>query len=321
MTSERSEDQIARGVVGYVATDVSYRAQSAGWTRGSPPRRLEGPVVIDRWVGSARSHPSDHRRSSRLDAVTAEVVGLIVAGEVVPGGVLPAESELARRLGVGRLTVREATRRLAADGVLDPQQGRGTFVRRVEAWSPLDPVLLAARAALLHEDLAAEIFEARRLVVVPAARLAAERRQAHHVRELERQLERMRAAADQGNGEQWAAAQSRFHEVVLEATGNPVVAALFDAIGAAVLDVCRHGAARRPWAVEYAAHERLLRAIAAGDTLEAEQAMADYLAAVEGTAAGARRAVGTTPTPRPRDRKRPTGARTRHDGRPDQACA
>jgi GntR family transcriptional regulator len=53
----------------------------------------------------------------------------IEGGELVPGDQLPPERELARRLGVSRMTVRQALASLAARGLLERGVGRGTFVR------------------------------------------------------------------------------------------------------------------------------------------------------------------------------------------------
>ncbi|MCU1492914.1 MAG: GntR family transcriptional regulator [Acidimicrobiaceae bacterium] len=223
------------------------------------------------------------RRAPRLvDAVVGEIVEIVVSGVIAPGASLPAETDLARQIGVSRLTLREAITALAAKGVLDPQHGRGTFVRPVELWSPLDPVLLAARARLLGEDIGEELLEARRIVEVAAARLAAQRRLASHVSELEQQLGRMRGAAAQRSLEMWVASDVRFHEVLLEAAGNPVVAALFDAIGEVVLDVRRRTSALpERWRRAIAAHERVLQAVEAGDAAAAEEAMAAHLADTE----------------------------------------
>ncbi|HEX6657476.1 MAG TPA: GntR family transcriptional regulator [Ilumatobacter sp.] len=41
----------------------------------------------------------------------------------------PTDTELVERYGVSRQTVREAVRRLSAEGLLDRERGRGTFVR------------------------------------------------------------------------------------------------------------------------------------------------------------------------------------------------
>jgi GntR family negative regulator for fad regulon and positive regulator of fabA len=64
-------------------------------------------------------------------AVHAEetLVRAIVAGRFAPGAALPAERELAARLGVTRPTLREALQRLQRDGWLEIRHGRETRVR------------------------------------------------------------------------------------------------------------------------------------------------------------------------------------------------
>lgn len=47
---------------------------------------------------------------------------------LAPGSPLPSEPELARRFGVTRITVRRAIERLARQGILRAERGRGTFV-------------------------------------------------------------------------------------------------------------------------------------------------------------------------------------------------
>lgn len=73
----------------------------------------------------------------RLDArrplpevIEAKLRELIESGELPPGERLPNEPELARRMGVGRSSVRTALQRLEVQGVVDVRRGRGWFVRR-----------------------------------------------------------------------------------------------------------------------------------------------------------------------------------------------
>lgn len=54
----------------------------------------------------------------------------IVAGRLVPGARLPSEGWLAERWGVSLAPVRQALVDLAAEGYLDRERGRGTFVRQ-----------------------------------------------------------------------------------------------------------------------------------------------------------------------------------------------
>ncbi len=57
------------------------------------------------------------------DALIGEIAGM------EPGETIATESELEKRFGVSRITVRKAMDALTAEGVLVRQQGRGTFVR------------------------------------------------------------------------------------------------------------------------------------------------------------------------------------------------
>ncbi|MGN6143815.1 MAG: phosphonate metabolism transcriptional regulator PhnF [Mesorhizobium sp.] len=54
----------------------------------------------------------------------------IATGLADETGRLPPEADLAKRFGVNRHTVRAAIAALAHEGVLESQQGRGTYVRR-----------------------------------------------------------------------------------------------------------------------------------------------------------------------------------------------
>ncbi|MEU3573265.1 GntR family transcriptional regulator, partial [Kitasatospora sp. NPDC036755] len=84
------------------------------------------------------------------------------------GGKLPGEVALAAELGVGRSTVREALRTLAAAGMVQSRQGSGVFVtadRPTGDW-----------AARLRRAELAHVYEVRTVVEVQAARLAAARR-------------------------------------------------------------------------------------------------------------------------------------------------
>lgn len=64
--------------------------------------------------------------------VKRRLIADIESGAVPPGGALPNESELARRFEVSIGTVRRAVDELVADHILVRQQGRGTFVGRLD---------------------------------------------------------------------------------------------------------------------------------------------------------------------------------------------
>jgi GntR family transcriptional regulator len=64
--------------------------------------------------------------------VKRKLIADIVSQAVSPGGALPSESDLAKRFGVSIGTVRRAVDELVADHILVRQQGRGTFVGKLD---------------------------------------------------------------------------------------------------------------------------------------------------------------------------------------------
>ena len=72
-----------------------------------------------------------------MGAVTGQVESkvrtLIESGDVPPGKPLPSERVLAAETGAGRTTVRLVLAKLAAEGLIRAEHGRGYFVREQEA--------------------------------------------------------------------------------------------------------------------------------------------------------------------------------------------
>ncbi|MGB8256042.1 MAG: GntR family transcriptional regulator, partial [Pseudonocardiaceae bacterium] len=110
---------------------------------------------------------SSLRRGSLAELATRQLHDQVTSGTWPVGSRIPAETELAVQLGVGRSTVREAVRALVHVGLLESRQGAGTFVRALSTagWEPL-----VRRAAVL------EVYEVRGGLEFQAARLAATRR-------------------------------------------------------------------------------------------------------------------------------------------------
>ncbi|NDV88542.1 phosphonate metabolism transcriptional regulator PhnF [Aurantimonas aggregata] len=67
---------------------------------------------------------------ARWRKVADEIRAMIGAAGAGAPDRLPVETELAARFGVNRHTVRRAIAALAAEGLLRPERGRGTFVER-----------------------------------------------------------------------------------------------------------------------------------------------------------------------------------------------
>lgn len=183
---------------------------------------------------------------------------------VAPGERLPPERELAAQLGVSRSSLREGLRRLSDLGIIESRQGSGTYR------APLD---------------LGDLFEVRRRLEPLAARLAAGRRDAHDLRDLDAALAEMRAALPDAT--HFGDADVRAHAAIVAASGSVPLRVLFSAIA----DLLRHSRtttasdpALRTLAVEEM--DAIVAAIGAGDGDGAERAMHAHLAHV-GASVGA----------------------------------
>ena len=149
------------------------------------------------------------QKSSAPEMVAEQVVRKITAGELPPGSRLPSQRDLAQMLGVGRSSVREAINALVVMGYLEPQQGRGTFIK-----SPL-PTDDSGMEKLKSAFSAGSIFdlmEARELLECKSASLAAERADTEQADKLRTTV---KAVATSANAyASFLEADIRFHEAV-----------------------------------------------------------------------------------------------------------
>ncbi len=235
-------------------------------------------AVADHSSDADRGHMTTRR--SLAENLADELVNDIIAGRYPPNSPLPSETELAAQTGVSRLTVREAVKALSARDVVRVEHGRGTFVNPADHWSVLDPVLLIARSAQEADKLALprKLIEARRVVEVAVAELAAERRTAEDLEDMEESLGRMRAAAASSDVSAFVAADIAFHQHVMDAAGNSFITSLFDPLSR-ILQLTRHQTSAhapvREHAIEH--HQRILDAVRRGTPTKAGRAMRDHM--------------------------------------------
>ncbi|BCL29745.1 FadR/GntR family transcriptional regulator [Streptomyces aurantiacus] len=158
------------------------------------------------------------RPSPLVEQATERLREQITGGDWPVGTKLPGETTLAKSLGVGRSTVREALRALAGAGLVRPRQGSGVFVI---ATSPKEDWSVRLRRAAITD-----VYEVRMLVEIEAAQLAARRRTEDDLLALDSALAGRRAAAS-GSDAAFVDADIALHAVVVAAAHNPVLTGLF----------------------------------------------------------------------------------------------
>jgi GntR family transcriptional regulator, transcriptional repressor for pyruvate dehydrogenase complex len=219
-------------------------------------------------------------RPSLADELTDELLTRIIDGRYPADSALPPEGDLAREAGMSRLTVREAIKTLRAKNVVRVERGRGTYVNPVDQWTALEALVRATmqRESETARTLPERLIEARRIVEVGAAELAAARRTDQDTARLAGQLAEMANAHDAGDVDAFVAADLAFHDAVLRAAGNGLIAALLDPLSRLLVPARRQTsefADIRRHALEH--HGTILDAIRAGDTEQARRAMYDHI--------------------------------------------
>lgn len=162
--------------------------------------------------------------------VADQLLDLILSGQLAAGDRLPSESDLAASFGVSRSTVREALRSLASRDLIETTRGTtgGTFVRKVEVGQVRE--YLEMSIGLMwgsHAISVDEMLEAREVLEVPAARMAAERREDHHVDQMWEAIDR--EIRSRGRNVKFREHRN-FHGVVVHAAGNGLLELMTDPV-------------------------------------------------------------------------------------------
>lgn len=204
--------------------------------------------------------------------VVARIRGLIAHGDLHPGDRLPAERDLAKQLGISRPSLRAGLRTLVALGVLHSRHGSGTYVAEKPAFDSEQLSLMAA----LHGFTFDQMFEARRVLEVQIAGLAAERATGESLTLLAEELANMYATLD--DPQQYLIHDIKFHRALAAASDNPILAALVEMVSAVMYDRRRDTIGRaHDFKESIELHQRIYRAIRAHKIDDARAAMHEHL--------------------------------------------
>lgn len=205
-----------------------------------------------------RRAPQDAARAVRDD---------IVHGVFTPGERLTEEA-LAARYGVSRVPVREALRTLEAEGFVEARPYVGVFVRE------------------LTDAEAEDLLELRAAVEPIGAARAARNRTPEQLGRLRELLDLGRDAVRDGRLDELPRLNTRFHEVIAEASGSAVLGRVIRQLGQQIAWVYAAGLQHRADA-SWDEHAQILAAIDAGESERAAGLLAEHL--VRATAAYRRR--------------------------------
>jgi GntR family transcriptional repressor for pyruvate dehydrogenase complex len=208
------------------------------------------------------------------DQIISQIKELIAQGIFKPGDMLPSERELAIKLGVSRLPLREALKTLQFISVIEAKPGSGYMIKDLKVANLLEVLDEACEPG---QDILNDLKEMRITIEVKAVELAC-------CRKTERDLEKMREAIEEmeiaieDEPERVIEGSIKFHNAVLKASHNK----LFVAILAYFSDVLNEGRKRslkikNRYKIAIEEHKRIYQAIEAGDVDTATNLMKIHL--------------------------------------------
>ncbi|NYI87743.1 GntR family transcriptional repressor for pyruvate dehydrogenase complex [Amycolatopsis endophytica] len=189
------------------------------------------------------------------------------------GDRLPAERELAQRLGVSRASVKQAIVVLAVQGLVETRHGGGTYlVRDTLAAEPVDRLVERRRRL-------PDVLDAREALETKLAELAAMRRTDDDLVALEEALTFM--AAEISDGESGIEGDRRFHAAVTAAAHSALLAEFMASIADQITE-SRNESLRQPGRPPRSLdqHIRIAESIRDRNPTAAATAMRDHLRTV-----------------------------------------
>ncbi|MDN4501480.1 FadR/GntR family transcriptional regulator [Alteromonadaceae bacterium BrNp21-10] len=154
-------------------------------------------------------------KTKRLYVQVAEQISRLVSdGNIAIGEKLPAERDLAEKLGVSRPTVREAMIALEIQGVVEIRTGSGIYI--------LEP-----KPQLSVNDAGVgpfEILDTRLIIETEACALAASHISAKQIKQLKHLVTEMQLEETQADASERA--DMKFHLVIAEASQNSAISTI-----------------------------------------------------------------------------------------------
>ena len=167
-----------------------------------------------------------HRR--QISSATIDrLLAMISDGYWMPGEQLPAQRELAKSLGVGMSTLREALQSLQTMGILEMRHGEGTFVTD----RPYDTYEKLLDLSLSMGDLEPEmLFEARGIVESGFAYHAATRATEEQLSRMFEILDTEKKCIEEGELECCHDLDLAFHQLIAEMADNKFLQQIDDTL-------------------------------------------------------------------------------------------
>lgn len=156
------------------------------------------------------------------DLIINQIQDLIIQGKMAAGTRLPNERELASKLGVSRVTLREALKALSITGWIDMRPSDGNYVSKFDPEKMVKP--LSYLLYLTKENIL-DLHEIRSILEIETTGLAVKRCSDEQLQQIGEFVERMEKSVEQDHNV-FMEYDAKFHALVCNAANNPALARL-----------------------------------------------------------------------------------------------
>jgi GntR family transcriptional regulator, transcriptional repressor for pyruvate dehydrogenase complex len=219
------------------------------------------------------------RTEKKAERLARRILDDVLAQGLSTGAPLSNEATMLAHYGVGRITLREALRILEVQGLLTirPGPSGGPVVAHADSrdFGRMSSLFFRAAGVRLID-----LMEARNLMEVTSARLAAQQRDADGMERLRTVLKALESLQDEESNTAFLATSREFHDAVNSMSGNPAMDLVSSSFVHMVLDRMTgfaYPAARR--AELTSQHIAIATAILRGNASAAERLMRDHMQA------------------------------------------
>ena len=212
-------------------------------------------------------------RTGITELVVQRIKALLTSGELKAGSRLPPERELADQLSISRPSLRTALKALSVMGIIRARPGSGTYIAESIPAVFNEPMHFMA---LINNTSTEELFEARGIIEVGLAEMAALRANSADIEALQMEIDGMRSTRD--DPETFIEHDMRFHQAMARAANNKLMSGVMETL-THLLYHKRLQTVFHSNNVESAidGHERILGAIRLGDGRLAKEMLASHL--------------------------------------------
>ncbi|MFC7346706.1 FadR/GntR family transcriptional regulator [Chryseobacterium zhengzhouense] len=204
------------------------------------------------------------QRKTLAEEVAERLIEGISNDEYAIGEKLPIEPELMKIYGVGRSSIREAIKILSIKGILNVQQGVGTFVVSKNAQESL--------ATQIDKAKLEDVFEVRSILDAKIAGKAATHRTEEDLATMKMYLDLRNTLAAEKKPLECYEADVNFHVSIAKACGNSLLKEIFIVASKHILSSFenRHNNDTEPFKISQKIHTDLYLAIETQDSKKAE---------------------------------------------------